>query len=98
HDRDVLADRDLERDAAERVDLLHAHLVGAPQVVCADDGARVVPLLGPVGGDGGGGAHAFSFFGWSTLTFAWSFSVRRVLYEPITTSSDSFSPSVISIS
>ena len=55
HDRHVLAALDLEGDAAQRVDLLGAHLVGAPEVLGVDDRpvhgcarrrcSRLLPLL-----------------------------------------------------
>ena len=45
HDGDVLARLDVEADAAQRVDLLRAHHVGAPEVLGAGSAA-------PAGGGG----------------------------------------------
>ena len=69
HDRDVLALLDLEGDAAQRLDLLRPHLVGAPEVLGVDDG--------PAPGFARGGAHDFFPFV-STLIRASSFRLRRV--------------------
>jgi len=56
HDGDVLVVADAQVDAAERVDLLVAHLVGLPEIAGDDD-------LAGEGALGGGSSVNFSWFG-----------------------------------
>ena len=68
----------VEAHAAQGVDLLRAHLIGAPEVLGEDDGRAVRGCR-----DGRfrarRGAHEAFPLGLSVFTLAWSFSVRSVL-------------------
>ncbi len=77
HHRDVLARLDLEAHAAQRVDLLGAHLVGAPEVLGVDDGPAA-GLARDRGAGRRGAGHDFLPF-CSVLMRASSFRFRSVL-------------------